>query len=155
MQTNTNNNNKQMNYFYDVLPRELQNYIKMHVAVQQIQRIWRGRNACSKEALYIARKYVDRSLDNTIIGVGGVPHHNINSMMPETAIEIEYCTKHANIRYYNWNIWEELIEEIKHSLWIDEFTGGPGAKYHNRVEIAKTKLEDRLISTLPFEPICK
>lgn len=107
----------------------------MHVEVPQIQKIWRGRNACSKEALYIARKYVDRSLDSM-----DDIYHNINCMIPETAIEIEYCTKYANIRYYNWDIWEEFIEEIKDSLWRNEFTGGPGAKYHNRVEIAKNKL---------------
>lgn len=141
-----------MNYFYHVLPQELQHYIKMHVAVPQIQRIWRGRNTCSKEALYIARKYVDRHLENA-----DDIYYNINSMLPETAIEIEYCIKHANIRYYNCDIWEEFIEEIKGSLWKDEFTGGPGAKYHNRVEIAKNKLEERLwyFDPEPFEPICK
>uniref|UniRef100_A0A6C0C789 Uncharacterized protein n=1 Tax=viral metagenome TaxID=1070528 RepID=A0A6C0C789_9ZZZZ len=27
-----------MNYFYDVLPQKMQNYIKMHVEVPQIQK---------------------------------------------------------------------------------------------------------------------
>ena len=127
-----------MNYFYDVLSSDLQNYIIQIASAPTIQRIWRGYYACWKHALDIASKYADDDLlDKTH------EFHQFNPMDPLTALELEFCVKHSLIERRTW-IWDEFINIIDYGLWMDEYTGGPGAKYKRRVRAAKEKLEEKI-----------
>ena len=134
-----------MNYFYDVLPSDLQNYIMKIARAPTIQRIWRGHHSCWKHALNIASKYADDDLLDKTHQL-----HEFNPMIDSTALELEFCVKHSLIERRIW-IWDEFINVIEHGLWMDEHTGGPGAKYKCRVRAAKEKLEEKISQAL----LCK
>ncbi len=62
-------------------------------------------------------------------------------MLPETAVEIEYCAKNARSRTpEEEESWAFYLHCTEYNLWETEFEGGPGAVYHNRAEQAKEKL---------------
>lgn len=63
-------------------------------------------------------------------------------MLPETATEMEYCADNASfdLRLGWW--WKNFVMRVNEALWRDEFTGGPGSLYYNRVEAAVNRLEE-------------
>ncbi len=62
---------------------------------------------------------------------------------PSTSRIMEYCAKVVNRKHHR-AFWEFIIEQIQIGLFREEFTGGPGAIYYNRTEIACDKLIKKL-----------
>ena len=94
----------------------------------------------SKVASIIQKSWRERQCENMVI------HHDtneINPMLPETAVEIEYCVKYANFGRKQ-EMWGVYIERIGQALWEDQYTGGRGAEFYNRVQVACETLKERL-----------
>lgn len=106
----------------------------MNSSALKIQKWWKGR---------LARQLARQYIEFTEYGFESV--RAINPMLPETASEIEYCADNACLSEQSSWWWQELVEQVREALWLDEFTGGPGAVYYNRVESAVEKLEERLL----------
>lgn len=62
---------------------------------------------------------------------------------PSTSRIMEYCANVVNRKHHR-AFWEFIIEQIQIGLFSEEFTGGPGAIYYNRTEIACDKLIKKL-----------
>ena len=62
---------------------------------------------------------------------------------PSTSRIMEYCANVVNRKHHR-AFWEFIIEQIQIGLFREEFTGGPGAIYYNRTEIACDKLIKKL-----------
>jgi hypothetical protein len=103
----------------------------MDASASKIQKWWRGHSARQ-----LARQYIEF----TEYGFARVGE--INPMLPETATEMEYCADNACLELWNGYWWKHLVTRVKEALWLDEFTGGPGAVYYNRVEAAVDRLEE-------------
>jgi hypothetical protein len=125
-----------MNY-WDILPCELQNIVLGFTATT-IQKIWRGRIATAKQSLQFVNELLIES-------DGSIEFDNIDTMLPRTSLIVEYCTKHANYNIGE-NTWNYLMIRLKQDLWENEYTGGPGAKFHNQIDWNLPILNERLFS---------
>ena len=123
--------------YWNLLPEELQSYIREIAVAPIIQKIWRGRSDCKRYALNIARKYADPEWNQS-----GGRYWGVDPMHPETPTEIEYCAKHAWFCEKMW-LWEDFIVTIEHSLWKDEYSGGRGAEFYHRTKKATEMLKER------------
>jgi len=120
-----------MNY-WDNLPCELQNKILGFVATT-IQKNWRGSLASpAKQSLKFAKELLIE-----------INQEYIDTMSPRTALIVGYCAKYADY-LIGGNIWSDFMKTIKHDLWLNEFTGGPGAIYYGEIEINLPILKTRL-----------
>ena len=120
-----------MNY-WDNLPCELQNIVLGFVATT-IQKIWRGTLASpAKQSLKFAKELLIE-----------INQEYIDTMSPRTALIVGYCAKYADY-LIGGNIWSDFMKTIKHDLWLNEFTGGPGAIYYGEIEINLPILKTRL-----------
>ena len=116
---------------WDILPLELQNYIKAIVAAQMIESIWRGQHYRKRYALNIAKKYTNK---------------NSNSMDctdPRTATEIGYCMKHGSL-CKNTRIWYAFIEAIEQCLWEKKYTEASCTQLYQRIDKNRRKLSQQL-----------
>ncbi len=134
-----------MNY-WDNLPCELQNIVLGFTATT-IQKIWRGSLASrAKQSLKFANELlIEIKPEEMYNGMtdGEIQWKCIDTMSPRTALIVGYCAKHADYRIGR-NNWSDFINTIKHDLWLNEFTGGPGAIYYEEIEINLSNLHDRL-----------
>lgn len=120
-----------MNY-WDNLPCELQNIVLGFVATT-IQKNWRGTLASpAKQSLKFAKELLIE-----------INQEYIDTMSPRTALIVGYCAKYADY-LIGGNIWSDFMKTIKHDLWLNEFTGGPGALYYGEIEIKLPILKTRL-----------
>ena len=120
-----------MNY-WDNLPRDLQNKILGFVATT-IQKNWRGSFASpAKQSLKFAKELLIE-----------INQEYIDTMSPRTALIVGYCAKYADY-LIGGNIWSDFMKTIKYDLWLNEFTGGPGALYYGEIEIKLPILKTRL-----------
>ncbi len=120
-----------MNY-WDNLPCELQNIVLGFVATT-IQKNWRGTLASpAKQSLKFAKELLIE-----------INQEYIDTMSPRTALIVGYCAKYADY-LIGGNIWSDFMKTIKHDLWLNEFTGGPGAIYYGEIEINLPILKTRL-----------
>ena len=55
--------------------------------------------------------------------------------IPETSEILNICLKIMKNKIGLW-FWEIILEKLKNGLFIEEYTGGPGAIYYNRTEQA-------------------
>lgn len=136
-----------MNY-WDNLPCELQNIVLGFVATT-IQKNWRGSLASpAKQSLKFAKELLIEINQETSPGLDQWKY--IDTMSPRTALIVGYCAKYANY-LIGGNIWSDLMNTIKHDLWLNEFTGGRGAIYYVQIEldlpILKTRLSRQIWST--------
>uniref|UniRef100_A0A6C0C457 Uncharacterized protein n=1 Tax=viral metagenome TaxID=1070528 RepID=A0A6C0C457_9ZZZZ len=133
-----------MNY-WDNLPCELQNIVLGFVATT-IQKNWRGSLASpAKQSLkFVKELFIEIKPDEPhSLTDEQINYEYIDTMAPRTALIVGYCAKHAYWRIGR-NNWRDYINTIKHDLWLNEFTGGPGAIYYGEIEINLSKLHDRL-----------
>mgnify|MGYP004188593363 CR=1 FL=1 len=73
-----------------------------------------------------------------------VDHNSIFlTMIPSNARIMEYCAKVVTGKHHR-GFWKFIIQQIQFGLFKDEYTGGPGAIYYNRTEIACDKLVKKL-----------
>ena len=134
-----------MNY-WDNLPCELQNKILGFVATT-IQKNWRGSLASpAKQSLKFANElFIEIKPEEMYNGItdGEIQWKYIDTMSPRTALIVGYCAKHADYRIGR-NNWSDFINTIKYDLWLNEFTGGPGALYYCQIQSELSILHDRL-----------
>ena len=140
-----------MNY-WDNLPCELRNEVLGFVATT-IQKNWRGTLARpSKQCLKFANVLlIELKPEETYstLSHGEIQWKYIDPMSPRTALIVGYCAKYADY-LIGGNIWSDFMKTIKHELWLNEFTGGPGAIYYGQIErnlpILKTRLSRQIWS---------
>ena len=72
--------------------------------------------------------------------VGSVPL--LGMMNPDTADIMEYCVKILSGKEHPV-FWDNILSNIEYELWMDEYSGGPGAPYKNRSEKAYYILSQR------------
>ena len=133
-----------MNY-WDNLPCELQNIVLGFVATT-IQKNWRGSLASpAKQSLkFVKELFIEIKPDEPhSLTDEQINYEYIDTMAPRTALIVGYCAKHAYWRIGR-NNWRDYINTIKHDLWLNEFTGGPGAIYYGEIEINLPILKTRL-----------
>jgi len=129
-----------MNY-WDNLPRDLQNKILGFVATT-IQKNWRGSFASpAKQSLKFAKELLIEINQETSPWLDQWKY--IDTMSPRTALIVGYCAKYADY-LIGGNIWSDFMKTIKYDLWLNEFTGGPGALYYGEIEIKLPILKTRL-----------
>ena len=63
----------------------------------------------------------------------------IDVMFPEVANIMEYCAKTLSGQE-NPNYWNAVLEEVEHEMWMNQYSGGPGAEYMDRVDNAFEEL---------------
>ena len=63
----------------------------------------------------------------------------ISVMIPQMAQITEFCVKVLSGKE-NPQFWKAVLEKLTEKLWLDQYSGGPGAKYYNRTEVAVDKL---------------
>ena len=134
-----------MNY-WDNLPCELQNIVLGFVATT-IQKNWRGSLASpAKLSLKFAKELLieikPEEMYNRMTD-GEIQWKYIDTMSPRTALIVGYGAKYADY-LIGGNIWSDFMKTIKHDLWLNEYTGGPGAIYYGEIEINLPILKTRL-----------
>jgi len=129
-----------MNY-WDNLPCELQNIVLGFVATT-IQKNWRGSLASpAKQSLKFVKELLIEINQETSPFIDQWEY--IDVMSPRTALIVGYCAKYADY-LIGGNIWNDFIKTIKHDLWLNEYTGGPGAIYYQEIQLALPILKTRL-----------
>ena len=127
--------------FWDNLPRDLQNKILGYIATT-IQKNWRGTLVRpAKQSLKFAKELLMEINQETSPWLDQWKY--IDTMSPRTALIVGYCAKYADY-LIGGNIWSDFMKTIKHDLWLNEFTGGPGALYYGEIEIKLPILKTRL-----------
>ena len=66
--------------------------------------------------------------------------------IPETSDILNICLKIMKNKIGLW-FWEIILEKLKNGLYIEEYTGGPGAIYYNRTEQAYYDLLKKVKNT--------
>ena len=85
----------------------------------------------------VARLLVDKEKSASVFWGGEwqsieTPMH---VMIPDTADIMEYCVKVLSGRE-NPNYWKGILKEVEYEMWINQYSGGPGAEYMSRVDDA-------------------
>ena len=123
-----------MNYFYE-LPEVLQEKIldiRENYMANMIQKLWFRYNSRFTALILLSNKCYYYHEDNNPI---------IDISCKKTAEIIEYIAKKLteenqnNSSYYS-NKWYNFLNDISEGLDEEEYIGGPGAVYYNRVENA-------------------
>lgn len=113
--------------YWDLLPQEIETYIYKileNAAASTIQKCWR--NIYSKN---IAFKYMALSCYYENM------NNSVNVISKEASDIIEFITNRiTTCNRCNSRFWKKFIEDILLSLQDEQYTGGPGAKYYNKIE---------------------
>ena len=110
----------------DLLPNDLVEYINYYNSINTIINAW----IRYKAKIYIAIILLQK--------LNSEPY--INVMSPHTCAILEYSIKYAPknqlviINDANSLLYNEILLKILQSLYEDQYTGGPGAKYYNKIE---------------------
>lgn len=123
------------------LPRELREYIYdlrdviLSDTATKIQKKWLKYRA-PKVAAEQLRDSVYELMTTDADGL------EIDVMNPHTVQVIEYVATvlSGKEERYEWTL---FLSAITRGLWEDQFTGGPGARYYNRTEIALNTLRQK------------
>jgi hypothetical protein len=134
------------NYF-DALPTDLEHKI-LGVVCLVIQRNWRCVLAQKNVATQLAQDIVQEAIDDT------AAYHLIPAYIEPARISntqvIEFCEKALRGKKITNNIdmWVQFANMIRFGLDVDQYTGGPGAKWYNRTEEAFLVLADAIYEGL-------
>jgi hypothetical protein len=71
----------------------------------------------------------------------------IHVMRESNAKIMEYCVRVLSGRQHR-TYWKFILGLVRRGLWVDEFTGGPGARFYIRVENACDTLIERFGFTM-------
>ena len=124
--------------YLDLLPSELQDRI-LGFPATTIQTICRGKITRVKQSLLRAKGLMVQKSQG----------HAIDTTSLRTFSIIKYCRKHAHIGV-DEQFWRCFIREIDNDLWLNYYTGGPGAFWHTCIELEVPLLEMRLGFLPPF-----
>ena len=127
-----------MNYL-ELLPQELVDYIYQIIARQidaahKFQKCWKKYRAPK----IVAAQLRDSVYEDPLPGI----EPGINVMNPSTSAVIVYAAKVLSGREEKHE-WVLFLSRVAHGLWEDQYTGGPGARYYNRSEIALEVLKTK------------
>ena len=115
--------------FWDNLPLDLRVYILSirynirNKSAEIIYKSWKKYIIADNLAIELAQKL---QLDQD---------GNIKISIPETSKILNMCIKIIKQKK-NWWFWNIILENLKYGLFIEEYTGGPGATYYNKTEQA-------------------
>lgn len=118
--------------YIGLLPSELSDYIyniRDTDAITKIQKMWHK---------FQAPKIVAQKLCENL----STEPEGLSVMNPETATILEYTARILSGKE-NHNIWVDFLETVNSELYIDQYTGGPGAKYYNRCDKAYKTLYEK------------
>ena len=113
--------------FWDKLPLDIRVYILSirydirNKSSEIISRFW-------KKYIMADILAIDLALDLEVDQKG-----YIIVSIPETSDILNICLKIMKNKVGLW-FWEIILEKLKNGLFIEEYTGGPGAIYYNRTE---------------------
>ena len=126
-----------MNFFYS-LPEEILNIIynirDNHVAYK-FQKCWKKYHGKKIVAIQLREAIYDYVLPQI--------EPLVDVMCPHTANVLEYIVKVFSGKEKK-SEWLLFIERVEFGLWVDEYTGGPGAPYYIRTDIALDTLKVKL-----------
>ena len=122
-----------MNYL-ELLPQELVDYIYQIIARQidaahKFQKCWKKYRAPKIVAAQLRDSVYEEF--RTFPGM----ESEIDVMNPYTADVIVYSAKVLSGREERHK-WIMFLRRVEQGLWENQWTGGPGARYYNRSEIA-------------------
>ena len=124
---------------WNILPIELRvlilsmRYTLREEAQKTIVRTWKKFYAPKKIAHYLVER--ERWSMGGVWNDGVFGGDSMNVMFPETADIMEYCAKILSGRE-NPNYWNAVLKEVEHEMWMNQYSGGPGAEYMDRVNNA-------------------
>ena len=124
--------------FWDKLPVDLRVYIlslrnEMRQNSQKtIARYWNKFQAPKKIAKLMV--YEEKWLNARWIN-GVWEGDRMNVMIPATADIMEYCAKVLSGREKP-DYWKNILQEVEYEMWLNQYSGGPGAEYMSRVDDA-------------------
>ena len=115
---NHNQMSKSKSYM-DLLPEDLLNHIDHINQAKIIRNAWK---------IYLIKKRVSLVLLNILVALP-----EINAMSRYTGDVLAYCLKFVTI-HGDYDLYNLLLLKLDYAVVIDEYTGGQGAVYYNRVE---------------------
>ena len=105
--------------YMDLLPEDLLNHIDHISQAKIIRNAWK---------IYLIKKRVSLVLLNILVALP-----EINAMSRYTGDVLAYCLKFVTI-HGDYDLYNLLLLKLDYAVVIDEYTGGQGAVYYNRVE---------------------
>ena len=105
--------------YMDLLPEDLLNHIDNINQAKIIRNAWK---------IYLIKKRVSLVLLNILVALP-----EINAMSRYTGDVLAYCLKFVTI-HGDYDLYNLLLLKLDYAVVIDEYTGGQGAVYYNRVE---------------------
>ena len=72
----------------------------------------------------------DAPADFLLVGLG-----DYGAMNPDLADVLEFCVEVLSSKE-SPELWNPIFEHINYALWVDQYSGGPGAVYYNRTHAA-------------------
>ena len=130
---------KQMNYFYDILSFDIQNYIFEIIendAAKTIQKTWRGTKTRWNEAFTFLIDYIT-SCDYSADGEIHIGWKVLDPTEEDTCRIIEYCAKNCSSPS-QCEYWRGFINNIENGLWDHEYDimGDKNKQFFKRVHYA-------------------
>ena len=104
-------------------------------AAKMIQKQWNKFQAPKQTTIYLWEKL---KADNPDDWESDYP----SMIFPETARLIDFTNKVLSGKE-NQKYWAPLFSFISYGLWINEYAGGPGAVYHNKIDDSIESLEKK------------
>ena len=127
------------------LPNELRvlilsiRYDKRQNAQKMIANTWQKFQAPKLVAHHLIEKEKSEMTIRHHAGVGSGIKLNIDVMESHTANIMEYCAKILSGKEKP-DYWNKILNEVEYELWLNEYSGGPQAKYKSRSNDAFDKL---------------
>jgi hypothetical protein len=107
------------------------------------------RHTIRKDALKTIKKAWDKFRAPKIVAyeiispyMNAEHEYTIPVMDLQIAQIMEFCVKVLSGKEAP-SFWNAVLEVLTQELWMNEYSGGPGAKYKNSIEIAVEKLRSR------------
>ena len=144
--------------FWDKLPVELRVYIlSMRNEMRQnsqktIAKYWNKFQSPKRVAKLLV--YKERWLGGGAWNDGVFDGNRMNVMIPDTAGIMEYCAKVLSGRE-NPNYWKGILQEVEYEMWLNQYSGGPGAEYMSRVDDAFLVLSNKFNYSSKWEEFQK
>ena len=110
-------------------------------AAETIQLFWRQRR-CVGLVIKGMQEGQARHRDGVVLARSW----EVDPMDPETAVEIEYCVKHANFRHHR-EMLKDYLAGIEQGLWEDQWEPSicrRGGEFYYHTEVARDMLQKRL-----------
>ena len=104
-------------------------------AAKQIQKQWNKFQAPKQTAIYLWEKSKRENPDNWNPDYPSI-------IFPETAMLMKFTAKVLTGKE-DEKYWWSLFDTIAYCVWLDEYTGGPSAVYHNKIDNHLKTLEKK------------